>query len=68
MSASRVDVRLTMIAGKPSVAEEGLRRAFEATRVPWSPALLDGSPRIVARWIADRVSSMRLREPGFEIQ
>jgi cytosine/adenosine deaminase-related metal-dependent hydrolase len=66
-SASRADVRLTMIDGKPAVSEPALQRAFDAARVLCSPASLDGSPRIVARWIADRVSRMRLHEPGFDV-
>lgn len=67
VSASRSDVRLTMIDGKPAIGESNLRRVFDATNVNASSAALDGSPRIVARWIADHVSNMRLQEPGFEV-
>jgi cytosine/adenosine deaminase-related metal-dependent hydrolase len=67
MSASRTDVRLTMIDGAPRVCEPALGRTFEATGVSSSAASLDGSPRIVARWIGDRVSRMQLQEPGFQV-
>ena len=67
MSASRGDVRLTMIDGKPAVGETNLQKVFEAARVPSAAASLDGSSRIVARWIADRVSRMKLQEPGFQV-
>jgi cytosine/adenosine deaminase-related metal-dependent hydrolase len=67
VSASRSDVRLTMIDGQPGVGEPALSRAFEAAGVPSAPATLDGSPRIVARWIARHVAQMGLQEPGFEI-
>jgi len=64
--ASRSDVRLTMIDGQPGIGEPALSRAFDAAGVPWAPATLDGSPRLVARWISRHVSQMNLREPGFE--
>jgi cytosine/adenosine deaminase-related metal-dependent hydrolase len=67
VNSSRGDVRLTMIGGEPVVAESTLAPLFEATGVDASPALLDGSPRLVARWIARRVQRMDLQEPGFEV-
>ena len=36
-------------------------RVFDATGVDSSPALLDGSPRLVARWIGRHVQRMRTR-------
>ena len=67
VSASRSDVRLTMIDGKPVTGEPSLRNAFEATSVAVSDAAVDGSPRLVARWIADHVARMQLQETGFEV-
>ena len=67
VAASRGDVRLTMISGEPMVADPSLVRLFAATGVDSSPALLDGSPRLVARWIGRHVQRMRLEEPGFEV-
>ena len=67
VAASRSDVRLTMISGEPVVADPSLARLFGATGVDSSPALLDGSPRLVARWIGRHVQRMRLQEPGFEV-
>jgi cytosine/adenosine deaminase-related metal-dependent hydrolase len=67
VSAARGDVRLTMIGGKPALAEPWLAPVFEASGVDSSPAVLDGSPRLVARWIARHVANMQLQEPGFEI-
>ena len=67
VSASRSDVRLTMIDGKPAVSEVLLARVFDASGVDSTPAVLDGSPRLVARWIGRHVSKMRLQEPGFEV-
>ena len=67
VAASRGDVRLTMISGEPAIAEPALAPLFDAAGVDSSPALLDGSPRLVARWIARRVQRMQLQEPGFEV-
>ena len=67
VSASRSDVRLTMIGGKAALAETSLAPVFDASGVDWSTALLDGSPRLVARWIARHVANMQLQEPGFEV-
>ena len=67
VGASRGDVRLTMISGEPAVAEPSLAGVFEANDIEHSPALLDGSPRLVARWIARHVLKMQLAEPGFEV-
>lgn len=64
VSASRTDVRLSMIDGQPCVAEPSLSRVFAATGVDSSPASLDGSPRVIARWIGRHVSRMQLQEPG----
>jgi hypothetical protein len=57
-----------MINGEPAVGEPSLLAVFEAAGVASSPARLDGSPRIVARWIARQVSRMQLGEPGFEVE
>jgi cytosine/adenosine deaminase-related metal-dependent hydrolase len=67
VSSARGDVRLTMIGGEPAIAEPGLAPLFDAAGVDSSQALLDGSPRLVARWIARRVQRMQLQEPGFEM-
>lgn len=67
VGASRADLRMTMIDGKPCVAEPALASAFLATGVPTLPARLDGHARLVARWIGQHVSNMQLQEPGFEV-
>lgn len=67
VSASRSDVRLTMIDGKPAIGEPMMEPLFAAAGVRHSWATLDGLPRIVSRWIADHVARMRLQEPGFTV-
>jgi cytosine/adenosine deaminase-related metal-dependent hydrolase len=68
VSASRTDIRLTMIEGRPAVGEPELTAAFEAASVRAMPARVDGSPRVVAKWIGAHVARMQLREPGFEVK
>lgn len=67
VSASRTDVALTMIGGQPCAAEPKYAPAFDASNVSTAEASLDGTPRIVARWIARHVSRMHLQEPGFQV-
>ena len=67
VGASRGDVRLTMISGEPAIAESWLSSVFDAADVDASAAMLDGSMRLVARWIAKHVTKMQLAEPGFEV-
>lgn len=67
-SAARTDVTLTMIGGQPYAAEPQYARAFDAAGVSTDDAVLDGTPRIIARWIARHVSTMRLQEPGFQVR
>ena len=67
VTATRTDVRMTMIEGKPCVAEPLLAGAFKAAGVASMPVRVDGAPRLVARWIGKHVSQMQLQEPGFEV-
>ena len=66
--ATRTDIRMTMINGKPAVADPALAAVFQATSVSTAAATVDGAERIVARWIGSHVSQMRLQEPGFEVR
>ena len=68
VSASRSDIRMTMINGKPCVGDPALAAAFEATSVTAMPASVDGADRLVASWIGRRVLQMQLQEKGFEVR
>lgn len=65
--ASRTDVCLTMVDGMPRVGEPSMGPAFAAATTATLPATLDGTPRIVARWIGKHVEGMQLTEAGFEV-
>jgi cytosine/adenosine deaminase-related metal-dependent hydrolase len=63
----RTDVRLTMVDGQPLVGEPSLAAVFTAGHAPVARVTLDGEPRLMAGWIAQRAASLRLREPGLEV-
>ena len=44
-----------------------MQRVFDATGISTMTAVLDETPRLVARWIGKHVSHMRLQEPGFTV-
>jgi cytosine/adenosine deaminase-related metal-dependent hydrolase len=67
VSAGRHDVRLTMIDGEPRVADPALVDVFDATRTEWLPATVDGTPRLMARWIGRHIAQMTLQEPGLRV-
>jgi cytosine/adenosine deaminase-related metal-dependent hydrolase len=67
VAASRSDVRLTMIDGRPAIGEPNMHRLFAAAGVSCADATVDGAPRVLARWIANHVSRMRLQEPGLTV-
>jgi cytosine/adenosine deaminase-related metal-dependent hydrolase len=68
VSASRSDIRMTMINGKPCVGDPALAAAFEATSVTTMPATVDGADRLIAGWIGRRVLQMQLQEKGLEVR
>ena len=67
VTASRADVRLTMIDGRACVGEPELQAVFTATGVSAIAAVLDDTPRLVARWIGTHTQRMQLQEPGFAV-
>ena len=67
-AAARADVLMTMVAGAPAVGVPELRDVFAAARTPFVSATVDGSERLVARWIGRRVATLSSGEPGFEVE
>src|SRR5262249_12973412 len=58
VSANRADVRLTMIDGAPLFMDLALQAAFATRRMALRRVRVDGSPRVLARWIADRAAAL----------
>ena len=67
VNAARIDVALVMVDGLACVGEPAMAAAFNAAGVTTMAACLDGTPRLVARWIGRHAEGMRLQERGFEV-
>lgn len=65
--SGRVDVRLSMVGGQPLYGDLSMWPLFELKRERAEPVVVDGMPRLLARWIAQRASSMTVRESGLEV-
>jgi cytosine/adenosine deaminase-related metal-dependent hydrolase len=67
IASTRADVRLAMIGGEPLVGDHAMQDVFAARRQPFAAARVDGQLRLLARWVARRVETLRLAEPGLEL-
>jgi hypothetical protein len=64
IGASRRDLRLAMVGGRPLVAAPELRSVFESRGDDPVTMELDGEPRLFARHLADRIARLPIAEPG----
>ena len=53
--------------GQPLVATPDLADIFRARRESFAPVRVDGSERLLAKWIARRVARLTMAEPGLEV-
>ena len=67
VSSTRADLRLVMRDGLPMVATPDLADIFRARRESFAPVRVDGSERLMAKWIARRVARLIMAEPGLEV-
>ncbi len=67
VTATRQDVRLTMIDGTPLYADPALGDVFGAHGDSFERVGVDGAERFLAPWIARRAAAIEFREPGLEI-
>jgi cytosine/adenosine deaminase-related metal-dependent hydrolase len=67
VTATRGDVVMTMIDGKPMFATPDMQPAFTATKQRCVAVCVDGSPRLLADWVAVRARRMRVTEPGLQV-
>jgi cytosine/adenosine deaminase-related metal-dependent hydrolase len=67
LAATRRDVRLVAIGGRPLVADPGLARVFEARRVGRRPVKVDDAPKLVESGLARRLAGCPIREPGVAV-
>ena len=67
VSSTRADLRLVMRDGQPMVATPDLADIFRARRESFAPVRVDGSERLMAKWIARRAARLIMAEPGLEV-
>jgi cytosine/adenosine deaminase-related metal-dependent hydrolase len=67
VTASRKDVRLTMLSGRPLVGEPSLMEVFVRQHESYTSVRVDGAPRLLASWIARRAARLAFSEPGLEM-
>jgi cytosine/adenosine deaminase-related metal-dependent hydrolase len=66
--ASRGDVLMTLLDGVPAIGVTELADVFTATRTATINAIVDGVPRLIARWIGRRAAGLAVTEPGLEVE
>lgn len=65
---TRADVRLTMIDGAPLFGDVALESTFAARRTRIRRVRVDGTLRLLARWVADGAIRCAATEPGLELE
>ena len=64
--ARRADVRLTMVAGHPLVSDAQLAPVFDRV-ASCVPVIVDGTPKLLARPLAEQQFQRAIGEPGLEV-
>jgi cytosine/adenosine deaminase-related metal-dependent hydrolase len=67
LRATRKDLRLVMIGGRPLVGAPELAPIFIARHVRYAEVRVDGAPKVMAAGLVDRLLASPIGEPGFEI-
>jgi cytosine/adenosine deaminase-related metal-dependent hydrolase len=67
VAASRADVRLVMLGGRPRLADEDLAPLFDWAGVPALPVTVDGRAKLMERALAERLRASRAKEPGLAL-
>ena len=66
LSATRRDLALVVVEGRPLVGELRLARVFEARRVSVRRLLVDGAPKLADARLARRIVMCPIKEPGVD--
>lgn len=66
LAASRRDLGLVLVGGRPMVGSPSYQAAFEARRTPTRPFRLDGAGRLVDAALARAIAACPIREPGLD--
>lgn len=64
LAATRRDLRLVVVDGRPLVADPDLAPVFEARRAAPRPLRVDDAPKVAESGLARRIAGCPIREPG----
>jgi cytosine/adenosine deaminase-related metal-dependent hydrolase len=64
LGATRRDIRLVAIAGRPLVADPDFAPVFAARRVAARPLTIDGAPKLAESGLVRRIAGCPILEPG----
>jgi cytosine/adenosine deaminase-related metal-dependent hydrolase len=67
LAATRRDVRLVVVDGRPLVADPDLAPVFAARRVGARPVRVDEAPKIAESGLARRIAGCPIAEPGVAV-
>ena len=67
MAASRRDVRLVVVDGRPLVGDPDMTPVFEARRVVARSIRVDETPKIAESGLARRIAGCPIVEPGVSV-
>jgi cytosine/adenosine deaminase-related metal-dependent hydrolase len=65
-SATRADVRLVILGGRPLYADADYAR-FVAPANHWAAVRVDGRPKMLERGLVNALTAATVEEPGLEI-
>ena len=66
LAATRRDLLMVVVDGRPLVSDPRLARAFDARRVTARRLLVDGAPKLADSRLVRRIVACPIREPGVE--
>lgn len=67
LDLDRSAVRLVVIGGEPRCGDETMAEVFKATDTAVEAVRVDGEPKLLARWIAQRLRRSQIAEEGLEV-
>ncbi len=66
LAATRRDLALVVVGGRPMIGDAGLARVFDARRVAVRPVALDRAAKLADAGLVRRLAACAIREPGLE--
>jgi cytosine/adenosine deaminase-related metal-dependent hydrolase len=68
LSLSRSQLDLVMVGGKPLAGSPQMQSLFEATKTKYTPVVVDGVEKLMARRVASRLEKSSMQESGVVVR